>query len=309
MLLETGNPDVRFKPRLVEGVTLPQMVEPDLLILDGQQRLTSLFQSLFSGQPVLTRDLRGMAIKRWYYLDINKALDPNIDREEVIVALPEDRKQRNFRNEVITDYSTTALECQAELLPFSVMLNTVEMNKWQMAYIGANMQERFPKWSALQEQVLHNFQQYQIPLIKLRKETPKEAVCQVFEKVNTGGVSLDAFELLTATFAINDFNLREDWERREKRLRKHKVLHSVEKTDFLQVVTLLATYHRKQQFPDMAVGRKRKDVLRLTLRITKNGLNLRFRVMKIPQNCCMKIIFLPPTISLIVDSASHWLLF
>src|SRR5687768_6516255 len=46
MMLETGNPNVRFKPRLVEGLTLPVVPEPERLILDGQQRLTSLFQAL-----------------------------------------------------------------------------------------------------------------------------------------------------------------------------------------------------------------------------------------------------------------------
>jgi hypothetical protein len=37
MMLQTGNPDVRFKPRLVEGVTLTNPPEPERLILDGQQ--------------------------------------------------------------------------------------------------------------------------------------------------------------------------------------------------------------------------------------------------------------------------------
>jgi hypothetical protein len=36
-------------------------------------------------------------------------------------------------------------------------------------------------------------------VIVLLRDTPKEAVCQVFEKVNTGGVSLTVFELVTAT--------------------------------------------------------------------------------------------------------------
>ena len=44
------------------------------------------------------------------------------------------------------------------------------------------------------------------------KQTPKIAVCQVFEKVNTGGVSLTVFELVTAGFAADGYNLREDWE-------------------------------------------------------------------------------------------------
>jgi uncharacterized protein with ParB-like and HNH nuclease domain len=88
MLIETGNPEVKFKPRLVEGVTLNKPPKPELLILDGQQRLTSLFQSLFSGQPVFTRDNRGKPIVRHYYLDIVKALDSNTQREEALVAVP-----------------------------------------------------------------------------------------------------------------------------------------------------------------------------------------------------------------------------
>ncbi len=34
MLLRTGNSEVRFKPRLVEGVTLQTAVKPESLILD-----------------------------------------------------------------------------------------------------------------------------------------------------------------------------------------------------------------------------------------------------------------------------------
>src|SRR5688572_13763160 len=45
MLLETGNENVKFKPRIVEGVTDSKFTQPDYLILDGQQRLTSLFQA------------------------------------------------------------------------------------------------------------------------------------------------------------------------------------------------------------------------------------------------------------------------
>ena len=46
MLLKTGNDQIRFKPRPVEGVSLPVGVGPVSLLLDGQQRLTSLTQAL-----------------------------------------------------------------------------------------------------------------------------------------------------------------------------------------------------------------------------------------------------------------------
>lgn len=111
------------------------------------------------------------------------------------------------------------------------------------------------------------FQQFKVPAIELTQDTPREAVCQVFEKVNTGGVTLTVFELMTATFAADEFNLREDWDARQERLSaKHDVLEAVDGTSFLTAVTLLASYRRHlAQSQKMAVSCKRADVLKLTL--------------------------------------------
>src|SRR2546430_16315179 len=111
-----------------------------------------------------------------------------------------------------------------------------------LKYLEPDSPARGARWNQVVQEVVQRYQQYQIPLILLRKETPKEAVCQVFKKVNTGGVSLTVFELLTATYAADDFNLREDWMARVKRLRQQRVLGTVENDDFLQTVTLLTTY-------------------------------------------------------------------
>ncbi len=272
MMLQTGNPDVRFKPRLVEGISLAHLPEPERLILDGQQRLTSLFQSLFLGQAVTTRDVRGNQIKRWYYLNIHKALSPNSDRDEAIVALPEDRLTRNFRGGVEVDYSTPAKEYEAGLFPFAQIF---DCSDWRAGYseFWDYDREKIKRFDTFEKEIIKRFEQYQVPLILLRKETPKEAVCQVFEKVNTGGVSLTVFELLTATYAADDFPLRDDWAVREKRLKKHWALGSIQSDDFLQAVTLLTTRARRQQsvnngtLPENAPGIscKRKDILRLSL--------------------------------------------
>ncbi len=55
MLLETGS-EARFQVRAVEGVALAKSRDPERLILDGQQRLTSLTQILKRTEPVTTRD-------------------------------------------------------------------------------------------------------------------------------------------------------------------------------------------------------------------------------------------------------------
>src|SRR6266536_6145121 len=89
---------------------------------------------------------------------------------------------------------------------------------------------RWQSWESFTTDVLENVKQYQVPVIKLTKETPKEAVCTVFEKVNTGGIPLNVFELLTATFAGDkthrDFRLSDDWRDRRARLAAKPVLRS-----------------------------------------------------------------------------------
>jgi len=112
---------------------------------------------------------------------------------------------------------------------------------------------------------VYRFQQYQVPVIALKKETPKEAVCQVFEKVNTGGVSLTVFELVTATYAAEDYSLRDDWKDRRERLHQREVLRDVPAEDFLASATLFSTWQRQQNGEQIAVSAKRKDMLRLPL--------------------------------------------
>lgn len=276
MMLENGNPEVRFKPRPVEGVDLPVAVEPERFILDGQQRLTSLFQALSMTTAVKTRDIRKRDILRWYYIDMQKALSSNGDREDAIRSLPEDKIVKNFRNEILNDYSIPQAEYKHCLFPVHQLLDPAawrrEFNKsWQ------HSEEKSKLFDDFEKAVIDRFKQYLVPVILLLKQTPKIAVCQVFEKVNTGGVSLTVFELVTAGFAADGYNLREDWEGthdergrktgpgRKDRLHKQKILQSVGADELLQTITLLITHQRKQKDKEAAVSCKRVDILKLKL--------------------------------------------
>ena len=116
------------------------------------------------------------------------------------------------------------------------------------------------------------FNRYNLPVIIMKKSNPKEAVCQVFEKVNTGGVSLTVFELLTASFASEEFDLKEDWVRIKNEFKPYKVLSKTSNTDIIQAITLYTTFKKrvdaissgqKESIP--AVSAKRKEMLSLTL--------------------------------------------
>lgn len=278
MMLGSGNTDVRFKLRPLEGANPPAGAKVEELLLDGQQRLTSLFQAIASGKPVKTRDARDKEIERWYYVDIAKALNPNLEREEAFISVPSDRKVLNFRREVVQNYSTPELERAAGLFPLSLLFDGMGMMQWAMAFLTVKP-DNATVWQQFSDTIIKAFAQYQIPVISLGWQTPKEAVCQVFEKVNTGGVSLTVFELLTATYAADDYQLRDEWfgtkttDGIEQRLKRHKVLSSVENTDFLQAVSLLATRAvREAQVQEgtpaqdaSAISCKRRDILRLKL--------------------------------------------
>lgn len=279
MTLETGGDGARFKPKPLSGVPGGGLLEPEQLLLDGQQRLTSLYQSLMSGQVVDTTDARGKRLKRWYYVDIDRAIHDEGDREEAIVSVPEDRTIRDdFGRRVVADYSTMEKECEAGMFPLRLAFDEDAKVNWLFEYVGMDP-ERRARWMQFQTAVLQNMTSYLVPVIKLTKTTPKEAVCTVFEKVNTGGVALNVFELLTATYAGDkayfaahgaDFRLNDYWLDVQRRLEPHRVLRFLENTDFLQAVTLLATWERKQAYQGDAhtapgVGCKRRDMLKLKL--------------------------------------------
>lgn len=279
MLLEAGG-EVRFETRPVEGLEerVPRDRAPERLILDGQQRLTTLTQALSLDEPVRTSTAKGKKIKRHYYFDIRKAMDAPQALDDAVVAVDENRQVRsNFGRDVELDLSTTELECQQLFFPCNQIMSS---DDWE-ATLHQVAPDQFGTYMAFRGKVLAPFRSYHLPVILLKKETSKEAVCLVFEKVNTGGVQLSVFELITASYAADGYNLRDDWfgskarkvESRKERLEQEALLKGIEATEFLQAISLLHTHELR--LSDLATGKtgkqvrpvsaKRGDVLELPL--------------------------------------------
>ena len=266
MRLEYGNENVRFKYRTIEGVTVTG-VTPEFLILDGQQRLTSMYRATCCKEPVETTTEKGKEIKRYYYLDIKKCLDESEDRVDAVIAVPSDRKVKtNFDRDVVLDLSTRELEFEHEMFPINIIFDSNAREDWADGYKEYHEYDKafMEKYKQFRTQVIDTIVGYKLPVITLGKETPREAVCKVFENVNTGGVPLTVFELVTATFATYDFDLRKDWiECRDKIRGKGETLNTdvmegVDETSFLTAITLYTTY-----LSDKMTTCKKKDVLAL----------------------------------------------
>ena len=255
LAVDSGS-EAAFARRPVEGTPSDaKSVRPDQLLLDGQQRMTSLYQACMRREVVRTVTPKNKLVKRWFYIDMRKALRDDADREEAILAIPEERQIRvNFKKDVELDLSTPELEYEQMMFPLNQVF---DWDAWQDGFndfwIARGEIERREIFRRFKNEVLQNFQSYQVPVISLDHDTSHEAVCLVFEKVNTGGKPLDAFELLTAMYAARGHKLRDDWlgtdgkSGMQQRLRTFGraagqevgVLSKVASTDVLQAIALL----------------------------------------------------------------------
>lgn len=270
MFLECGGNSMRFKCRKFTGVECSE-ISPDWLVLDGQQRLTTLYQVFMCKNAVETRldTNKDKTIFRHYYLDIKKCLSPEEDRLDAIVSIS-DKKQilSDIGRSIILDLSTPEKEYENLMFPLNITFSPSEIDDWR--YYMENYYKNDNTYRLLfrdfTQKILRPIQDYQIPVIQLTKDTPKEAVCQIFENVNTGGVPLTVFELVTASFAADEYDLRSDLNEIYKSFKDKNlnVLKDISGANFLAAMTLLVTY-KKSLIGSSAVSCKKRDILRLNL--------------------------------------------
>lgn len=277
MLLQTGKNGMLFSPRLINGLKLnTEPPVPELLILDGQQRLTALFQSIISKDVYVYKRSSKKYIPHRYYIDIKKSLQ-NEEREGCIVSCTESSKAKNNnkkhtkKNEVTEPiFKTEEEQFDQYLFPVSEVLNPLE---WRLKFEEHknNKEEDKKLFSIFESEIIKRFMSYHIPIITLDSIISKGAICSVFENVNTSNTQLNAFDLLTAHFATSKVKLREDWEQIKKtNLAKHPVLGNIKETDFLQIMCLVITYKRglekyKEGVKDKIVlSCSRSEILELT---------------------------------------------
>ena len=265
--------EVSFATRPVEGAN-PHSPKLESYLLDGQQRMTSLYQATATPTPVQTRTAKGKDTLLHFYFDVRKCLDSTTSRRDAVISVPADKIVRtNFNRDVTLDLSTRERELEHLYFPIDEIFDA---NRWQQAlwqWINGDIAARgghMTVFGEFWERIVSTFNDYQVPVITLGKDTSRAAVCLVFEKVNTGGKALDAFELVTAMYAASGFHLRDDWARRSTALSQHPVLRNVEPVEFLQAVSLLHTKAERaravaQEREAPAISATRQSLLQLPL--------------------------------------------
>lgn len=233
LLLRTDVDSSPFAARAIQGVEIgTNSLRPDWMVLDGQQRLTSLHY-VFAAPNI---PLRGTKYPYRFFLDLNKLVSGEID--EAITS------QR-------ADWCTKEIErttqFQTLIVPFTEIENWDDWlgayEQWlierdQERYFNEYFKHQRPIWN----QVTGNLRQFQVPIIEIPKvpsDDPERIgeVCAIFEKMNSTGVRLSVYDLLTARLYRDDIDLHKLWEEAMERYDQLREFSDGE-PDFYGVYTL-----------------------------------------------------------------------
>src|SRR5579885_436649 len=225
-----------FAAREFEGAPPLDGKKHTFLVLDGQQRLTSLYQAFF-----------GVGEHR-YFLDLKKLTDGK-DFEEAIFHL---------RAKPAKGYEDFEKQKAELILPLSALKSgSGGFLEWMLevtdAYPSGKRNELRDALKAINASWIKSINDYQFPVVTLSEKTEPDALCTIFETLNRTGVKLSVFELLTARFWPQNVNLRSLWDEIEEK-RAIITEYDVDPYYFLQAISLVSR---------RAPSCKKKDVLDL----------------------------------------------
>jgi hypothetical protein len=197
LLWNPGTTEMQWRP--VENASNQISSPPSQVILDGQQRLTSVYQAIY-----------GKGDNR-FYLDLQPLINGSpLDEDHILVlSIEEETKQ---------DLTHPLQQVRRRLFPLAALKGgQAAFRSWKKlarreepSTGSANALE--DALDAIEDDLIASIANYEFPVVTLSKETPLDAVCRIFETVNSTGKPLSTFELLTARFWPQGINLRDRWE-------------------------------------------------------------------------------------------------
>ncbi|MGX1739582.1 GmrSD restriction endonuclease domain-containing protein [Corynebacterium flavescens] len=295
MALDTRNEKMRFRPRPLTGAP-DTGVKPGLLLLDGQQRLTTLYHCLRGSGSVSTKDFRSKKITRTFYVDIRRATQEDVMPDDAVFAVNQNGEIRShFAPTIVSSIVDRQQAIDAYCLPVASLLS--EEGTSMLFELAAQSEgEDREALAAFNNRILRPLAAYDVPMIRIARETPLTGIGSIFAQANSAGLQMDVFDLLTAVFASEDphFHLAQDWTLVEKDLRRAPALDGIGRNEFLSAVSLLVSGERGR------AGGERGDIVKLTLNEYKSAsasLRITFREVAafLAQRCIFSIEQVPYT--------------
>jgi hypothetical protein len=243
LLLLEGPQDFAVRP-LAEA---PELNNVELLLLDGQQRMTALYRAL--GDHV------GDEI---YYVDFNAL------REEG--ELTDDHIRVRQRKAFQRQYPDLARRARAGVALVREVADPDQFQEWLQQHSPDELKE----FSQLRNAQLAGLQDYQLPGVRLKRNIGFDVLAKIFETINRTGVRLATFDLMVARMYPRNFDLRREWKDAQD---SHEDLRAfgVDGMELLRLIALLELLRevRVNTMPRRVKGIRQGDVLALDAEVVK----------------------------------------
>ena len=193
-ILRVKNSNTLFAVREFEGAPKLNGRKPIYLILDGQQRLTSLYQAFYG---------KG---EHKFFINLQYLLEGK-DFEESIFHMRVSKAEKK--------YDLIEKQAKSLVLPLEIIcgdsrgyygwmdevIEEKDLLKEESSNLRNKLRDIYKNW-------IEFIEHYEFPVVTLSERTSGDAVCTIFETLNRTGVKLSVFELLTARFWPEGVNLR-----------------------------------------------------------------------------------------------------
>jgi hypothetical protein len=229
LMLDTPPDRALFPFRTVEGLEKvnPQANPRDhatiRLVLDGQQRLTSLFYVLYEPEIPLHNSRNPYR----FFLRLDLILDGNPDDAVYGISLADRRRLSEMERMVE----------KGEAIRFSLFRDSSRFYRW----LHQEQKALHEREKEIVEGFYQRFANFLVPVVSISPEAGKENIVNIFERINRTGVSLSLFDLAAARLYPKGIRLRDLW---ETFARHNKTLARLIKPEF--VLKAIAIWENKE---------------------------------------------------------------
>ncbi len=205
-LIQRVNPtDVPFKVIPIDGADKVNKYfdpKPGIIVLDGQQRLSSLFYTLYSPDIPLKNTTNPYA----FFIDLQQLSRDNI--EDAVFSWSKQWREYKALLDVNRKYDLLEVK-KKKILPLTLLAN--ESDFWKFWF--GDFRKLFSDNEAQKiENYLGNIINYQVHILSIPLTEKPEDIAILFERINRTGIKLSIFDLLTARL-YKFINLRTEWEK------------------------------------------------------------------------------------------------
>jgi hypothetical protein len=184
-----------FTYRCLDGVRTAESetTVPDNMIVDGQQRLTALYQACYSDRPVRAV-LDQSDAYRLYFFDIRKAISTANSLKDAVISLAVDADGSPLDGSC-DDFTDPAVQFAKGVFPINRMFRFDEWEAanrsfWDRPELAMRRSEALDLVDAFRDGIVNSFGGYIFPVVMLERSILPDRICRIYENLNSSEMRL-----------------------------------------------------------------------------------------------------------------------